>query len=124
MTDRPSLSCIIPTYNRSDYVRECLLALQKSGVSDLEIIVSDDGSTDDTREVVETTNLSAKYLWHPNIGAPATPRNVAFTNSYGRIVGFLDCDDQWIPGMPAKIVSLFDRYPEVDVIFADARMGN
>lgn len=121
---RPPLTCIIPTFNRSAYVRDCLIALRESGVHDLEIIVADDGSTDDTKDVVAATNPHAKYLWQPNSGTPATARNAAFAISRGRYVGFLDCDDAWLPGVPAKAVALLDRHPEVDALFADARMGN
>jgi glycosyltransferase involved in cell wall biosynthesis len=125
MTDpRPPLTCVIPTYNRATYVRDCLVALRDSGVPDLEVIVADDGSTDDTREVVAATNPAAKYLWQPNSGTPATGRNAAFALSSGRYVGFLDCDDAWLPGAPAKAARLLDKYPRVDVLFADARMGN
>lgn len=120
----PPLTCIIPTYNRAGYVRDCLVALRDSGVPDLEVIVADDGSTDDTRAVVAATNPAAKYHWQPNTGTPATGRNAAFALSTGRHVGFLDCDDAWLPGAPATAVRLLDTYPEVDVLFADARMGN
>ena len=119
-----SLTVIIPTYNRSEYVRHCLMALKQSGVADLQIIVADDGSTDDTKEVVAATDPAAVYLWQPNTGTPATARNAAFALATGRYVGFLDCDDEWLPGVPAKAVALLDRYPDVDVLFADARMGN
>jgi len=124
MTPRPALTCIIPTYNRSGYVRECLTALRESGVPDLEVIVSDDGSTDDTAAVVAKTNPAAKYLWQPNSGTPSTARNAAFAISTGKYVGFLDCDDAWLPGAPAEAVRLLDRHPEVDVLFAESRMGN
>lgn len=120
----PSLSVIVPTYNRSGYVRECLTALRESGVPDLEVIVADDGSNDDTKDVVAATDPHAKYLWQPNTGTPTVPRNTAFAASTGRYVGFLDCDDRWLPGIPAKAVALLDRHPEVDVLFADATMGN
>jgi glycosyltransferase involved in cell wall biosynthesis len=119
-----SLSVIIPTYNRSGYVRDCLIALRESGVPDLDIIVADDGSTDDTREVTAATDRMARYLWQPNSGTPATARNKGFAISKGRYVGFLDCDDAWLPGAPAKAVGYLDRHPEVDVLFAEARMGN
>ncbi|MBY0229824.1 MAG: glycosyltransferase [Gemmataceae bacterium] len=115
---------IIPTFNRSGYVRDCLVALRESGVPDLDIIVADDGSTDDTREVVEATEPSARYLWQPNSGTPATARNKGFDLARGRYVGFLDCDDAWLPGAPARAVGFLDRHPEVDVLFAEARMGN
>jgi glycosyltransferase involved in cell wall biosynthesis len=121
---RPALTCIIPTYNRAAYVRDCLIALRESGVTDLEVIVSDDGSTDDTAAVVAETDPAAKYLWQPNSGTPSTARNAAFAISTGRYVGFLDCDDAWLPGAGATAVRLLDGYPEIEVLFGDARMGN
>ena len=120
----PSLSVIIPTYNRSGFVRECLISLRDSGVPDLEIIVTDDGSTDDTAEVVKATNPNAIYLWHPNTGTPTTPKNRGFAVSRGRYVGFLDCDDQWIAGAPARAVELLDRYSDVGLVYGDTLMGN
>lgn len=120
----PALTVIVPTYNRSGYVRDCLTALKRSGVPDLEVIVSDDGSTDDTRAVVAATDPGAKYLWQPNSGTPATARNAAFAVCRGRYVGFLDCDDEWLPGAPARAVEFLDRHPEVDALFAESRMGN
>jgi glycosyltransferase involved in cell wall biosynthesis len=119
-----SLSVIIPTYNRSGFVRTCLAALRESGVSDLEILVTDDGSTDDTKDVVAAVDSGARYLWYEHLGSPASPRNRAFAASRGRYVGFLDCDDRWLPGAPARAVELLDRYPEVDILFGEARVGN
>src|SRR5947209_13976812 len=119
-----ALTVIIPTYNRSGYVRDCLTALRESGVPDLEVIVADDGSTDDTAAVVAATDPRARYLRQENTGTPATARNLGFRLCRGRYVGFLDCDDLWLPDAPARAVELLDRHPEVDVLFAEAKMGN
>jgi glycosyltransferase involved in cell wall biosynthesis len=119
-----SLSVIMPTWNRSAYVRQCIQSLRGCGVPDLEILVADDGSTDDTAAVVAASDPRARYLWAPNSGSPAGPRNRGFATSQGRHVAFLDCDDEWLPEVPARAVELLDRYPQVDVLFADARMGN
>lgn len=124
MNASPTLTCIITTYNRSSYVRECLRSVRESGVADLEVIVADDGSTDDTAEVVAQTDPSARYYWQANSGTPSTTRNAAFALSRGRYVAFLDCDDLWLPGMPAKAIAFLDRHPRIDALFADARMGN
>ncbi len=124
MSDRPSLSVIIPTYNRSGFVRNCLTSLRSSGVADLEIIVADDGSTDDTAEVVAATDPRAKYIWQPNTGTPTTAKNKGFAISSGRYVGFLDCDDEWVAGSPARAVELLDRYPEVGMVVGDTLIGN
>jgi len=123
MAEATSLSVIIPTYNRSGFVRDCLNGLRRSGVSDLEIIVVDDGSTDDTAQVVASTDPKACYVRQSNAG-PAAARNRGFQMSRGRYVGFLDCDDEWLPGAPAAAIELLDRHREIDVLFAEARMGN
>ncbi|HMO35191.1 MAG TPA: glycosyltransferase family 2 protein, partial [Gemmatales bacterium] len=119
-----TLSLIIPTYNRSCYVRSCVTALQRSGIPDLEIIIADDGSSDDTREVVQQVAPQAKYHWQANTGTPSTARNAGFAISTGKYVAFLDCDDAWLPEVPQRAVELLERHPDVDVLFADARMGN
>lgn len=119
----PTLSVIIPTYNRADYVRECLRTLARSGVRDLEIIVVDDGSTDDTAAVVAATEPHAIYLQQHNQG-PAAARNKGFRASHGRYVCFLDCDDEWLPDAASQLVETLDRHPEIGVLFADARMGS
>jgi len=118
------LSVIIPTYNRSTYVRQCIRSLRGSGLSDLEIIVADDGSTDDTEQVVAATDPTARYFRQANTGTPATARNRGFEMSRGRYVAFLDCDDEWLPEAPARAVAFLERHPEVEVLFAEARMGN
>jgi glycosyltransferase involved in cell wall biosynthesis len=120
----PSLSVIVPTYNRSGYVRQCVRALRACGVPDLEIIVADDGSTDDTEQVLTQTDPAARYFRQANTGTPATARNRGFEMSRGRYVAFLDCDDEWLPDTPARAVELLDHYPAVEVLFAEARMGN
>jgi len=126
MMNRPRLSVIIPTYNRSHYVEHCLRVLQRCGIprQELEIIVADDGSTDDTAAVVARTDPQAVYLWQENTGTPSTARNLGFARSRGRYVAFLDCDDEWLPDVPGQALDLLDRHPEVDILFADAWMGN
>lgn len=119
-----TLSVIIPTYNRAEYVRNCLVSLQQSGLEDLEIIVADDGSTDNTSEVVNQTHPSARYLWQENTGTPSTARNAGFAISSGKYVAFLDCDDAWLPEIPKRAIQLLEKYREVDLLFADAKMGN
>ena len=95
-----SLSVIIPTYNRAEFVRSCLKALEECGVPDLEVIVVDDGSTDDTKHVVVSSPLKRAISGKKTPGRPL--RNNGFQHSRGRFVGFLDCDDEWLPGAPAQ----------------------
>ena len=119
----PAVSVIIPTYNRAGYVRQCLRSLRACGLAGLEVIVADDGSTDDTEQVV-AAHPEAKFGRCTDTGSPSIPRNRGFELSRARYVAFLDCDDAWLPSVPARAVGLLDRYPMVDVLFADANMGN
>ncbi|MDZ4817760.1 MAG: glycosyltransferase [Planctomycetota bacterium] len=119
-----SLSVIIPTYNRAEFVRACIQSLHMCGVDDLQIIVADDGSTDNTAEVVKETDAAAEYHWQPNSGTPATARNAGFSIATGKYVAFVDCDDLWLPDSAAEAIKILEAHPEIDVIFSDAQMGN
>jgi glycosyltransferase involved in cell wall biosynthesis len=120
----PALSVIVPAYNQASWIGGCLRSLRESGVPDLEVIVVDDGSTDNVRELLARDFPEARYQWRPNSGNPSAPRNDGFAISRGRYVAFLDADDSWLPGVPARAVALLDRHPAVGVLFADARVGN
>ena len=119
--DSPVLSVIIPTYNRSAMVTACVRSLQASGVSGLQAVVVDDGSKDDTEEKVRALGDNVVYLRQENQG-PAAARNLGFRQSAGRYVAFVDDDDEWLPGVAAKIVELLDRNPNVDAVFSDAQI--
>lgn len=113
-------SVIIPTYNRSDLVSQCVSSLRVAGLSGLEIIVVDDGGSDDTEDVVRG---QATYLRQANSG-PAAARNRGFGASAGRFVAFIDSDDQWIPEGIRRLERQLASNPDIDVIFGDSLMGN
>jgi glycosyltransferase involved in cell wall biosynthesis len=116
------LSVIIPTYNRADYVEQCLRSLEASGAAGLEAIVVDDGSTDETG-VRFDSDARCRYLHQPNQG-PAAARNLGVDHARGRYLAFLDCDDRWLPGVAPRVIGLLDHHPEVDAIFTEALVGN
>lgn len=118
----PALSVIIPTYNRAGSIRDTLQSARDCGVADVELIVVDDGSTDDTAAVVEAFG-GVHYLRQANAG-PSAARNAGFALSHGRYVSFLDSDDYWLPQTAGHVVALLDDFPEVGVLFAEARVGN
>jgi glycosyltransferase involved in cell wall biosynthesis len=119
----PRISVVIPTFNRSEFLRNCLKSLQASGIDELQIIVVDDGSTEDIRSVVMDAAPQAIYLSQNNQG-PAAARNLGFHHSTGTYVCFLDSDDEWLPKAPVNAVDFLDRHPEVDILFADTMMGS
>jgi glycosyltransferase involved in cell wall biosynthesis len=118
----PDISVIIPTYNRADYVEQCLGSLGASGADDLEAILVDDGSTDETRSRF-ASDARCRYIHQRNQG-PAAARNLGVDHARGRYLAFLDCDDRWLPGVASRVVGLLDRHFEVDVVFTEALVGN
>jgi glycosyltransferase involved in cell wall biosynthesis len=116
----PDVSVVIPTYNRAVLVARCVASLRAMGGADVDIIVVDDGGTDDTERVVR--EAGATYVRQPNAG-PAAARNTGFEASRGRYVAFIDSDDEWLPGI-GRLVRQIASNPDVDVIFADTAMGN
>jgi glycosyltransferase involved in cell wall biosynthesis len=117
------LSVIVPTYNRASFLSGCVQSLRESGVDGLEIVIVDDGSTDDTRAVIEGLQPGLTYVYQENkmLGGA---RNTGIRVARGRYVAYLDSDDYWLPGVPSRVLNLLDRHPELGAVFADAKMGN
>lgn len=94
----PFFSVVIPTYNRADRLRNTLRSVLDQTFPDFEVLVMDDGSTDGTREVVESfADARIRYSWAENSGGPATPRNRGIEAAAAEWVCFLDSDDRWYP---------------------------
>jgi glycosyltransferase involved in cell wall biosynthesis len=118
MTTSNLFSVIIPTYNRAAALRRALDSLVGQTFQEFQAIVSDDGSSDDTRAVVESfaDKLAIDYVWNPNWGGPARPRNVAVGMAKTEWLCFLDSDDWWYP---EKLAEVSSRLADADLIFHD-----
>lgn len=92
----PFFSVIIPTYNRAGLLRKALASISRQQFRDFEIVVVDDGSTDDTEAVVRSSELPVSFLHQTNAG-PGAARNLGIAHAQGHYVVFLDSDDQWLP---------------------------
>ena len=91
------VSVIIPTHNRAQLLRRAIASVQAQTHSNLKIIVVDDGSTDETKEVVEAINEPRLlYLRHKLCRGGSAARNAGLRNSTGKYIAFLDDDDEWI----------------------------
>lgn len=109
-----SISVIIPTYNSAHYLRQALTSvIQQTRAAD-EIIVVDDGSTDDTQQVVDAFGVS--YVYQPNAGAAAA-RNKGVELAQGNLIAFLDADDLWMPTKLAQQAHLLETGADVDMVF-------
>lgn len=113
----PTFSIVIPTYNRSMALRRTLESVLQQTYDDFEVIVVDDGSTDDTRTVVlDMADDRIRYAWIQNSGGPATPRNLGMSMATGEWLCFLDSDDLWFPEKLEVLGISISLDSEVDVI--------
>ena len=102
------ISVIIPSYQHGDTIETCLLSLFNQTFQDFEIIVVNDGSTDNTTKVLEKYKDRIKIITQKNLGAPAA-RNRGFKESSGRFVIFADADIDAKPEMFAKMIESLEK---------------
>ncbi len=124
-THRPSVSIILPTYNRESFLPDALASIRAQTFTDWELIVVDDGSTDDTREMVPTQTAGwpqrVRYLYQENQGAYGA-RNTGLDHARGRYIAFFDSDDQWLPHHLKNCAEALDANPDVDWVYGACRI--
>lgn len=103
----PLLSIVVPTFNRSDVIKRAINSVLQQDFTDYEIIVVDDGSTDNTQEVLEAYETRIKTVFQEHKGVSAA-RNLGIALSRGELVAFLDSDDEWLPCKLSKQVALWN----------------
>lgn len=94
--NRPDISVVIPTYNRSQFVTKAIGSVLAQTYTNYEIIVVDDGSTDDTREILQPYLDKINYISQQNKGV-SFARNTGIRAANGEWIAFLDSDDEWLP---------------------------
>ncbi|SRR6266542_534452 len=114
----PLVSVVIPAYNAGRYIAETLDAVLDQTYSPIEVIVVDDGSTDDTRARLEPYRSRICYIDQKNAGAGAA-RNRGIQAATGTYIAFLDADDVWCPETLAVQVEVAGRNPESGLIACD-----
>lgn len=114
----PLVSVVIPTYNRASFVSEAIESVLDQTFSDYEIIVVDDGSTDNTHEILEQYRDKIQYIYQENEGVSAA-RNTGIKNSTGLWLAFLDSDDKWMPEYLATQMEGIRRSPEISMQTTD-----
>ncbi len=114
-----SVSVVIPSYNRAHYLPRAVASVLAQTVPVQEVLIVDDGSTDDTEAVVGGLSGPIRYFRKPN-GGPGSARNVGIREARGQYVALLDTDDVWLPGKIARQVEILDTRPEVVLVHTAA----
>jgi glycosyltransferase involved in cell wall biosynthesis len=108
-----AVSVIIPTYNRSAYVVSAIRSVLNQTLKDLEVIVVDDGSTDDTEEKIRLLNDErVRYVRHDKNRGLTTARNTGLSVAKGDFISWLDDDNTWLPGKLENEIKAFEKEPK------------
>jgi glycosyltransferase involved in cell wall biosynthesis len=111
----PLISVIIPVYNGDRYLAEAIESVLAQNYHPIEIIVIDDGSTDNTRQVAESLKKYIHYIYQPNRGAAAA-RNTGLKIAAGDLIAFLDADDIWNVTKLKIQTNIFTENPVVEIV--------
>jgi glycosyltransferase involved in cell wall biosynthesis len=114
----PLVSIVTPTYNQSAFLRETLDSVLAQDYPSIEHIVIDDGSTDDTRRVLEEYTGRVEWESQPNMGQTPTI-NKGWQRSRGEILTWLNSDDTLLPGAVTKAVEYLQSHPACGIVFGD-----
>jgi glycosyltransferase involved in cell wall biosynthesis len=111
----PVVSTVIPAHNSSAFLGDAVESVLAQTFLDHEILVVDDGSTDETPEVAATFGDKIRYFRQEHSG-PAAARNNGIAESKGRFVAFLDSDDIWLPEKLEKQLAMFESDPGIGLV--------
>jgi glycosyltransferase involved in cell wall biosynthesis len=116
----PLASIIIPSYNTAAFLPQTLNSILSQEYSNIEILVIDDGSTDNTRDVIRPyLRNGVRYIYQENSGGPARPRNTGIQNAAGRYIFLFDGDDLMLPSKIARSVEFLEQGYSVGLLFTN-----
>ena len=110
------VSVIVPAYNSADYTVETVESILAQTYRDFELIVVDDGSTDNTREAMASFGEAITYIYKENGGA-CSARNLGISRSSGEFVACIDCDDLWVLDKLERSLERLEAEPELALVF-------
>src|SRR5262245_12098539 len=114
------VSVVIPTYNCAEYIGQTLQSVLDQDYPNLDIIVMDDGSVDDTRGVVARfQSEQITCLSQSNSGGPSKPRNVGIALAQGQYVALFDSDDIMLPGKIQAAVEFLEMNSQLGLVFTN-----
>ena len=118
MNEAPAVSVVIATFNRADYLPPTVDSVLNQSFQDFELIVVDDGSTDNTRDVLERYGSRLKYLYQCNGGA-SSARNLGVRHARAPWIAFQDSDDLSLPNHLASLYGFVRKFPACRMVFGN-----
>jgi len=106
----PTVSVVIPTYNCARFLADAVDSVLAQTFKDHEVIIVDDGSTDETSQVINRYGTKVRYIRQRNAGVSAA-RNLGISESTGRYISFLDSDDTWLPSKLDRQLDALQKQP-------------
>lgn len=119
----PLVTVIVPCYNYGRFIAETLRSLQAQSLQDWECVVVDDGSKDDSAEVVRgfvESDARIRYVYQENQGLPSA-RNTGIAHAQGRYLQFLDADDLLQPDKLRLQAEYLEAHPDIDLVYSGLR---
>jgi glycosyltransferase involved in cell wall biosynthesis len=116
------VSVIIPTYNRAKFIANAVESVRNQDYENIEIIIVDDGSIDDTQAVVKRLKKENPYIYYfqnERSKGPSGARNTGILKATGDYITFLDSDDIWLKNHLKDGMDIVQQYPSIDVLFAN-----
>ncbi|HXK26812.1 MAG TPA: glycosyltransferase [Candidatus Binatia bacterium] len=118
MREKPSVSVVIATYNRANFLPETIDSVLNQRFQDFELIVVDDGSTDNSREVLRRYEPRVRYIYQENHG-PSAARNLGVRHAKGAWIAIQDSDDLCAPEHLAALHGYVQSHPECGMVFGN-----
>ncbi len=112
------ISVVIPTFNREHFICHAIDSVLKQSLSDCEIIVVDDGSTDNTRDVLKAYGKRIRYFYKENEGV-ALARNFGMKEARGEYISWLDSDDLYYPHKNELQSAFLDKFPDIGMVYSE-----
>jgi len=117
----PLVTAAIITHNRAHYLEDAVASVLGQTIDDLELVVVDDGSTDDTQDVLAPYLDRVRYARQEHRGKAAA-RNAAVALAQGELIGFCDSDDVWCPDRVERQLAAFAEHPDVGMVHGQVEL--
>ena len=117
MDRQPVFTVIIPTYNREHFLKRTVDSILSQTFKDFELIIVDDGSTDHTKDLIDTYEDDRIVYFYKENGGQNSAVNVGLQKARGEYIAFCDSDDTWMPEKLEKCMEKYQEDKEVKVVY-------